>query len=85
MKSFMILAFTLLLSACTSAEYIPLNTIERANEMCSTLDGVKNLKVSTQCAMVGKFCTDDMITEVSVVCSRYDTHITTEIKWKPQQ
>jgi hypothetical protein len=81
MKTIITLLFTLFLVGCEDFVSIPLNTIERANEMCSTLDGVKQLKVYTYCVTSGKFCTNDMVTEVSVVCYKYDTNITTDIKW----
>ncbi len=82
MKTIATLLFTLLLVGCQDFVSIPPNTIERATEMCSTLDGVKQLKVYTYCVKyTGKFCTNDRVTEVSVVCYKYDTNITTDIKW----
>lgn len=84
MKSFMIVAFTLLLSGCSEiqSQDIPMNTVERANELCSSMDGVKKLRVITLCKPQGKLCTNSMITQVSVVCNKHDAKVSAEIEWE---
>jgi hypothetical protein len=83
MKSFMILAFTLLISGCSEqSEDIPMNTVERANELCSSMGGVKRLTVATWCNSQGKFCTNSMTTQVSVVCNKHDAKVSAEIEWE---
>jgi starvation-inducible outer membrane lipoprotein len=83
MKSFMILAFTLLLSGCSEhPQAIPMNTVERANELCSSMDGVKRLRVITWCNPQGKVCNNSMTTQVSVVCNKHDAKVSAEIEWE---
>jgi hypothetical protein len=63
-------------------QQIPLNATEVANEMCQNLDGVKSLKLRTDCVKSGKACTDVLVSNLAIVCNRHDAEISTSIRWQ---
>lgn len=65
-----------------SNEQIPLNATEVANEMCQNLDGVKSLKLRTDCVKSGKACTAVLVSNLTIVCNRHNAEISTSIRWQ---
>lgn len=84
MKYFTVLLLTLILAGCNEdhPELIPLNTVDRAKELCQTMDGVKALRVDTYCVRNGKFCSDALITKVDVTCNKHEAKVSILIEWE---
>lgn len=64
MNKLIIITILLFLSGCTDnpPEHVPLNIIDKSNEVCQSLDGVKSLRISSDCVTKGKICSNVVIT-----------------------
>lgn len=84
MKYILLFLAMFLLSGCgeDAPEPIPMNTIDKANELCQSMDGVKSLRVNTDCIRNGKFCSNTLITKVEAVCNRFDAKVSIDIEWE---
>jgi hypothetical protein len=84
MKHIITIIFVLFLAGCDAdrPESIPLNTVDRAKELCASMDGIKKLKVETDCIRNGKVCSNTLITTINVVCNKHNAKISTEIEWE---
>lgn len=83
MKYFTTILIALTLAGCNGdhPELIPLNTVDKAKELCQTMDGVKALRVDTYCVRNGKSCSDALITKVDVTCNKHDAKVLILIEW----
>lgn len=84
MKYIVIIIFALFLAGCDEdrPEPIPLNTVDRAKELCDSMDGIKKLTVETSCVMNGKVCSNTLVTTINAVCNKHNAKISTEIEWE---
>ena len=84
MKYIITIVSVLFLAGCDAdrPESIPLNTVDRAKELCASMDGVKHLAVNTDCVRSGKVCSNTLVTTISVVCNKHNAKISTEIEWE---
>ena len=84
MKNLIIISM-LMLVGCgdyTPALQVPLNVIDKANEVCQSMDGVKSLRVENSCVSSGKYCSNTLITTATVTCNKFDAKVSVDIEWE---
>lgn len=71
-----------LVVGCSDVVYLPLDVTEQANQLCTSMDGVKELSAITTCVYSGKYCSNTNQTTIYVTCNKYDARVSKVIEWE---
>lgn len=71
-----------LVVGCGEGVYLPLDVTEQAKELCTSMDGVKELSAITSCITNGKVCSSTNQTVIYVTCNKYDAKVSKVIEWE---
>ena len=85
MPKLIMITLLLLIGGCTDSKYaepVPLNIIDKSNELCQSMDGVKSLRISNDCVRSGKFCSNTLVTTAKVTCNKFDARVSIDIEWE---
>lgn len=85
MSKLIIITILVLLGGCSDSNYtqpVPLSIIDKSNELCQSMDGVKSLRISNDCVRNGKFCSNTLITTAKVTCNKFDARVSIDIEWE---
>lgn len=77
----LVLLTALLLVGCDEAVQVPMDVVEKANELCVSMDGVKNLRL-TSGYKNSKMYNDVMLTRIYVTCNRHNAKMSRIIEWE---
>jgi hypothetical protein len=80
LKSFAWL-FVLTLAGCDTYEQVPMNVTEKANELCSTMGGVKQLYVKSW-SDNPKVSSSPMNTKLLVTCRKHNAEVSSTFQWE---
>jgi uncharacterized lipoprotein YajG len=71
-----------LLAGCARVSFhIPMDTVDKANELCASMDGVKNMSVITY-RKTPKVNYNVLTTEIKVVCNRHSAEVSRTWDWE---
>lgn len=73
--------FALALTGCDSYQQLPTNVTDKANELCASMGGVKELYVRSL-PDNPKVSSSPMTTELLVICKEHDAQIKSSFRWK---
>lgn len=74
--------FALALTGCDTNTYeeVPTNVTEKANELCSTMDGVKQLYVKSW-SDNPRVSSSPMNTKLLVICRKHNAEVSSTFQW----